>query len=300
MTMRASSLAAGIAVLASCLTACAAGSSTTNSKPDAVSHEVNSVPASPSIVHADPLALVGRWNVKAAGQPAGMSLILGEQVTVFEACGQLEGDWRADHEGAFITYLFGGDGVCFHQPHPLSVPWLSHATSYRVHGSSRLLLNASGQVLARLSSGGPPKVSRHDDPSEADAPKITPALRTTLARSPSLPAGLRPATKADLVGRWRALGPHSGSPKGFVRFEDTGAWDGSDGCNGAGGRYAIDGSGRLIITPGGPNGLVGCEMSPAPDWAERARGAGIDSHGDLVLLDVHGKLLGHLARTAAS
>jgi hypothetical protein len=280
-----------MAVAVSCVTACAASTSSP------INHAANSDPASPSTVQANPLALVGRWSVKGAGEPAGTTLILGDQLTVFEACGALFGEWRAGHDGAFISYVDGGDRACFRQAHDLSVPWLSHVTSYRVQGSSRLLLNSSGQVVARLSPGGRPKVSRHDDPSEADAPTRTRALRTTLAPSPSLPAGLHPATKGRLVGRWRALGPHRGSPKGFVQFGTNGAWRGSDGCNGATGQYAIDDSGRLIITPGGFNGLVGCVSSPAQYWAEQARAAGIDSHGDLVLFSVHGKLLGHLART---
>jgi hypothetical protein len=283
-----------MAVAASCLAACAASTSSP------ITHTAISEPASPSTVHADPLALVGRWSVRAAGEPAGTTLILGDQLTVFEACGALSGEWRAGHDAAFISYVDSGDGACFRETHSLSVPWLSHVTSYRVQGQNRLLLNTSGQVVARLSPGGRPKVSRHDSPSEADAPKLTPALRATLAPSPSLPTGLRSATRATFVGRWRALGPHRGSPKGFVQFEATGAWRGSDGCNGAAGQFDIDNSGRLIITPGGINGAVGCEISPAPQWAESARLAGFDSRGDLVLLDVHGKVLGHLARTATS
>jgi hypothetical protein len=286
-----STLAAGLAVAASCLTACAVASSSPTH------HTANSDPAPPSTGHADPLSLVGRWSVKAAGEPADSTLILGDQLTVFEACGALSGEWRAGDDGAFISYVDSGDGACFRQTHTLSVPWLSHVTSYRVQGSSRLLLDASGKVVARLAPGGRPKVSRHDDPSEADAPKLSHALRSTLAPSPPAPASLHPATKATLVGQWRALGPQRGSPKGYVRFEPGREWHGSDGCNGSRGQYDLDGSGRLIITPGGINGAVGCVTSPAPQWAEQARFAGFDSRGQLVLVDVHGTVLGHLART---
>jgi META domain len=293
--MRVSSLAAGVAVLASCLTACTAS----NPHHGTVKHAANSDPGSPTIVHTNPLGLVGSWKVQAAGEPPGVSIILGDEFTVFRACGDVNGEWLADRAGHFISYADSADGRCFRNTHSISVPWLNQATGYRVDGRKRLLLNASGRVLARLSPGAHPTASRHDEASVAATPKVTRTLRTRLATPPRLPAGLRPATPATLVGRWDAIGAHSSDSSGYVQFDPSGRWTGSDGCNGAGGRYAVAAAGQLTITDGGLNGLVECDGSQAMYWAEQARRAGFDG-SRLVLINRHGKVLGHLMRSAAS
>jgi hypothetical protein len=253
-------------------------------------------PASPlhqPVVHSNPITLVGTWKVKAPGEGPGVALSLGEQLILFRSCGEIQGDWRADHGGRFVDDVYGGDGSCFHSRQGFSVPWLTQATGYRVHGLRRLLLNSAGHVVARLSPGAHPSVSSHDSPSDALPVQLTPAIRAMFAPSPALSSGLRPADAHAIVGRWRTLGPQAGDRASYVQFNPTGGWFGSDGCNGARGRYAIDGSGRLIITGGGPNGLVACHGSPAMYWAESTRRIGLDGH-DLVLLDAHGKVLGRL------
>jgi hypothetical protein len=258
-------------------------------------------PASSSrepMVHSNPLALAGTWTVKAPGEGPDVALSLGEQLILFRSCGEIQGDWRADHGGRFVDYVYGEDGSCFHSRQGFPVPWLTQATGYRVHGRTRLLLNSAGHVVARLSPGAHPRVNSHNSPSDALPVRLTPAVLALLAPSPPLSTGLRPANADTIIGRWRALGLPADDP-GYLQFNRNGHWAGSDGCNGAAGRYAIDDAGRLIITDGGPNGIVACRGTQAMYWAENTRRIGLDGH-DLVLLDVHGKVLGRLTSKAIS
>jgi hypothetical protein len=265
---------------------------------NAAPQQVTSNPTpSPAIgVHSDPLSLVGRWHLVAAGEAKATTLIIGEQLVLFRPCGVLEGEWRADQDGLFVGDLNSGDGNCFSSDAGFDNSWLSNAASYRSEGRDRLLLNASGQVVARLSPGGRPTTSLHGNlPSIGDAPTLTSVLRAALRSPAALPAGLRPVTRGAIVGRWQPLQPTPHSPETpIVTFNAYGIWSGSDGCNGYGGRFAVGSAGELLTTSDGST-LVGCLGSMAPVWVINARRAGFDGH-QLVLLDTSGMELGRLVR----
>jgi META domain len=245
--------------------------------------------------HANPLALVGRWKVSAAGERPGTSLILGDQLSLFRPCGLLDGEWRADPDGLFIGDVDGGDGACFHTTQALSVPWLDAAVGYRVEGPDRVLLNAAGDIVARLSPGAHPTTGPNDAPSFAAPPKLTAALRAALRAPAPLSGGLQPVSPTDILGRWRPAkaSPHSPEPP-FVAFASTGTWTGSDGCNSYGGRFAV-GSAGGVLTTSGASTAVGCAGSQAPIWVQNVGRAAIDGN-QLVLFDSRGKLLGRLTR----
>jgi META domain len=285
-----------LSVLVSSLAACGARASTDT--PGRVDLGHAATPVQQPAVHSNPLDLIGIWKVKAPVEGRGVALRLGEELILFRHCGEIQGAWRADHGGRFVDYVDSEDGSCSHRRQAIAVPWLTETTGYRVHGRSRLLLNSAGHVVARLSPGAHPTVSSHDSPSDALPVRLTPAIRARLAPSPPLSHGLRPANPDAIVGRWRALGAQTSNTSGYVQFNPNGRWVGSDGCNGATGRYAIDDSGRLVITDG-LSTLVGCNGSPAMYWAESTRRIGVDGRR-LVLLDVHGRVLGRLAPRAIS
>jgi hypothetical protein len=240
----------------------------------------------PSQVAGNPLELVGRWSVHAAGEASGTSLVLGKRVVLMRRCGQLEGNWGADPSGVFVGSLYSGDGTCFHGPDPLAAPWLTGAVGFRVQGPDRLLVGRSGGTLATLVPASP-----------SGGPKVTPSLRTALAMPAPLPRGVTPVTASSLRGDWFAIGPHEWNRQGSVSFATVG-WSGSDGCNGYGGGLAVGVDGDLMTTSGAST-LVGCQTSPAPDWVMRARRAGL-SHGLLLLYDAKGTLLGRLARSTTA
>jgi hypothetical protein len=244
----------------------------------------------------DPVQLVGSWRVSAAGEPDGTSLILGGgDLRVFRACGMLDGVWTASRSGLFVGYPYGGDGTCFlgARKDP-DVPWLTAAKRYRIDGDERLLLDASGNVVARLSPGAHPTVGPNDVPSFAAPPVVNAKLRAMFDPPAPLPASLRPASLDDMLGRWHALGPKAGNSKAYVAFRADGTWTGSDGCNGIGGRFAVGPAGELLVTQGGQT-LVGCGNSPVSSWVGTAGRVGLDGP-DLVLVDERGEELGRLGK----
>ncbi|MEQ3540525.1 META domain-containing protein [Pseudonocardia tropica] len=94
-------------------------------------------------------------------------------------------------------------------------------------------------------------------------------------------AGPRAAVAADLTGvRWL---PADGAAQGraFAEFAPDGTWTGSDGCNGQGGDWALDGDGALRATAN-PSTLIACENVPVARWVAEAVHAEADGP-DLLL-----------------
>lgn len=93
-------------------------------------------------------------------------------------------------------------------------------------------------------------------------------------------AGPRPATAADLVGRWF---PADGTAQGraWAEFAEGGAWKGSDGCNGQSGTWSVGPDGAVTGTAG-MSTMIACENVPIARWISEADRAEIDG-ADLVL-----------------
>lgn len=251
-------------------------------RPSHPDHPAVLVPAA-----SDPSVLVGRWTLEAAGVAPGSAIILGESLTVFLPCGNLSGGWTAEGaDGLFLGSSFGGDQGCF-LPTRVTTPWLDRARAYAVDGENRLLLDASGQVVATLRPGATPTAGPNADSSIVAEPTAGPA--SVVAPAP-LPAGVRPPSTAELQRHW--LPPTDQTGKAFVAFGLDGRWSGSDGCNGSGGPYALGSGGRLLVVPGFST-LIGCSGSPAPVWVEQAGRVGLVD-GDLVFYDREAHELGRV------
>jgi hypothetical protein len=127
-------------------------------------------------------------------------------------------------------------------------------------------------------------------------PTVTDEVRRAYAAAAPLPARLTPVTAASLLGRWRpdpALAKVNPlSP--YVEFRDGGQWQGSDGCNGQGGRWAAGPAGAFVATSG-ISTMIGCDNVPVAAWMDSARRVGLDGK-ILVLLDGAGKEVGRLRR----
>ncbi len=246
----------------------------------------------------DPLSLVGAWHVTAKGESPGTALLLGGELAglvLFRRCGAVDGEWRADSGGTFLAAVDGGDSTCGSKTGIESAPWLEHATGFRTDAADRLLLDASGKVLARLTPGARPTVNPNRTSDFASPPQVTAALREEMADPAPLPTGVQPATAATLGGRWAPISAPTGMGKAFVRFGLDRRWTGSDGCNGVGGRFALGEEGALLTTSGAST-LIGCDNSPVGSWVAQARRAGIDGT-TLVLYDGKGHFLGRCRRS---
>jgi hypothetical protein len=243
--------------------------------------------ASPSDTTAlgrDPLLLVGWWRV---ATPAGeLDLGLGEDGFVVHPCGESNVGWAASPTGLFVASGYGGDGSCYEQPPRPDLTWLESAGAFAVSKDHLLLVDGAGTPVARG--------VREQPPGDRKPFALTPALRTRLADSTQLPQGVRPITAKQLQRRWVPKGNDAGNGKAYVVFAKDRLWSGSDGCNGAGGRYSFGDFGELLTTTG-PQTLIGCDTSPAPDWVSRARRLGLVD-GALAVYDAKAVLLGGLYR----
>jgi hypothetical protein len=238
--------------------------------------------------HANPLALVGSWQVIATGARSVLVRFDG-QLTVREPCGAVFGAWDADPSGLFLASLFGGPQGCIHQ---LTPPWLTHASSFRTAHADRLLLNTAGVVVARLvpltrpvSFGGLPI------PLGAQG-------RSRLVAGKRLPDGLTPATAESLAGRWvpPAFRHATKGRQPYLEFSADSAWQGSDGCNSTSGRWVV-GPGGALISTSGPNAGVACGWTGVPTtyWLQEATRASVTG-STLTLVNAQGHVVGRLTR----
>ena len=243
----------------------------------------------------DPSRLVATWTVSAPAASEGAVVIIGDRVDggleLFLDCGLMFGAWRANARGMFVASESGGDGACFdHHSDPWPT-WLD-AVGFSYDGNDALLLSGEGNVLARLAPGGHPTTGPDDSAEFASPPVVTGDMREKFAEPAPLPAGVEPATAADIRGRW--LPVDRAPAKAYLQFNGDNSYGGSDGCNGVGGRYVVGDGGLFIATAGGST-MIGCDNSPLPSWPAQAARLGL--RGDhLVFVDPHGRRLGEAVK----
>jgi len=251
-----------------------------------------------------PRDLVGLWRVEAHGEESGTILRLGSDLSIWRRCDDLFGGWQADAAGGFVgdtnasSYECAGAKVTAAPkpdvPSPPRTPdWLLRAAAYRVDGADRLLLDEHGGTVARLFPSGEPS-PRHVVAHELYAmPVMDAALQRALVPAAPLPAKLRPATAAELVGTWKSAVPGT-NPRQYLTLKADRSWQGSDGCNGQGGRWTVARPGAVLTVADGST-LIGCAgQGKAPQFG-LARGAGFDG-ATLVLTNARGKEIGRLKR----
>lgn len=254
-------------------------------------------------VLAGPAGLIGFWLVDATTEPAGS--VVGIEsgyagatlITVWRACGSsVGGTWQADWSGLFVASVFDEDNGQCPRGESSATPWLSDARRYRVDGADRLLLSATGRVLARLvPSSGPTRIPHNSLP--MSTPVVSGALLDQFAPHAPLPAKLRPATAAELVGRWVPVGSTTVpvDQRQVIWLRADGTWS-SNGCgNGVGGRWSAGSGGAMIGTAGPNDSLVACARPNVGAWMFDVARAGFD--GDvLVPVDRRGRPLDRLVR----
>lgn len=294
-------LAAGAMILAvtGCGTATGAGSAPEQDPPSA---SVTSAPTNQA-GSTDPLQLIGIWRVTGTDEAPGTLLRLDPaQLSLWRACGQLDGSWRADQAGNLVADAGqSGSGSCFtgHDTALTMRPaWLAAATAFRVDGTTRLLLDDHGTVTARLVPATGSASSTRTPSAFDDPPKVDDAGRRWLAVPDPLPADLRPATAASLAGRWLPI--EKATPQRrmqpFLQLEPDRSWTASDGCNGTMGRWMVTDGGRIFGTDAAST-AIGCNNVEVASALGSAGRAGFDQD-TLVLLDPQGSVLMRFARAA--
>jgi hypothetical protein len=242
-------------------------------------------PRGPAPTPVGPAALLGTWAVSGIDAEGVVLTIDPTGFELRDGTGVRFGSWRADPSGTFVASVTGARGATAGEPG--TPPWLAAATTVAADGSDLVLRDAAGAQSARLTPqpGPPPVPGRPEVRSEPAAP---------------LPAGLVPAERSRLVGRWVPADPRPGrAPQPpHVELAADGAWTGSDGCNAAAGRWTSGPDGLLLATSG-PQTLIACEgMVGVPGWLALATRAGFDTGSAddavLVLLAPDGAELGRL------
>ena len=112
---------------------------------------------------ADPLLLIGVWQVRGTDEAPGTVLRVDvTELSLWRSCGVLYGSWRADKDGTFVADAGQSvdDSCATARDTALTLrpDWLVAATSFRTDGGSRMLLDDHGAVTARLdpANGAPP------------------------------------------------------------------------------------------------------------------------------------------------
>lgn len=238
---------------------------------------------------ADPTGLVGLWRVeRPTGSDAEWLRLDAPELQLWVGGSLLLGSWAAG--GSLLVADVNG---WIGDADPDDGAWLDDVTGYRAAPDGWDLVGVDDAVVASLSVDGAPSPIAEVTDDWTRPPELTARMREVLAPPAALPAGLTAPTTADLVGLWVADVP-STEQEPHVELLADGTYSGSDGCNGAAGRWALGGAGRILATSG-PMTAIGCEGAPVPTWLASAGRAGLD--GDrLVLLDASGTELGRLGR----
>lgn len=237
------------------------------------------------------IGLVGLWRVSGTdGEGEATWLRLGaDELRLWQGCEILLGSWRAGAQ-AFIAHLWGAAGSCVSATGVPEVDWLDSVASYERDGDGWVLRDVAGDVVATLSiDAAPPPVGGESD-TYTQPPVVDDRAREALGPAAPLPEGLRAAMPTDLEGRWAPREPTATDP--HVDFSADGTWSGSDGCNGAFGRWSMT---EAFLSTYGPTTAIGCDGAMVPSWVGSARSAGFDG-AELVLLDASGTELGRLVR----
>jgi hypothetical protein len=246
----------------------------------------------------EPTALFGFWTVHGTGTDDGATLQFGSahyagSVTLYRACGGLDGSWVASPAGGFLATLFSGDSACFPAAGTLAMPgWLVSADAFRSTGDGIDLLDRDGRVVVALTPGAQPTVAPNRSAVTTKPFVVTPEIRAEYAAR-VLPDGVVPASRAELVGRWVPTTDY-GKVHPFLKLTADGSYHSSDGCNQSGGRWTVDRAGVLLATSGAST-AIGCRGLDTAQLLTSARTATVD--GDtLTFLDQDARTIGVLTR----
>ncbi len=209
-----------------------------------------SEPAAPARASeaAPPSALVGRWRVQdSADERVSVANVYADgRLELVLECGVIDGTWDGAVGGLFVGDLLPGRSSCY--PNDASYAdvtpyWVASANRFDVDGDRRIVRDAAGKIVVRLTPAAklPAAIVKH----LGEAPTVDAVQRAALDAGPVLPAGVRPAETAGVIGDWEYVGETPAS-SGWISgpslgAETTGRYRAYDGCNKYTGSWALGG-----------------------------------------------------------
>lgn len=253
-------------------------------------------PPSPSPTPTvDPIKLINLWRVTDAQGESGQTwlrLDAGQWQLWRDTC-MISGAWKA-HAHLFIASGVQASGTCADDEDLPKVSWLIDVASFQPRGDGWELINSDGEVSARLTIDGRPDPIPSVSEEFTQPPKITKDVRQAMRVPKPLSDRAQPAKPKIIPGRWVPLDKNLPTEP-FVKFDEDGTWEGSDGCNGLGGRWAMSDEGEFLATDG-PTTMIGCDGAPLGSWLTKAGTAALQ-YEELILYDVNGSEIGRLTKS---
>jgi hypothetical protein len=246
---------------------------------------------------ADPSDLVGVWWLRGRDSLDGRLLAIGVgEFAMFDDFCKAEGTWRASSSGLVATfYTDGGSGQCDGLIEA-SDAWFADISWFATKDDRVELLNVSGETVLTLEPA--PDLPAEELDTSGRYPRAEPVA--------PLPPEVQVPTSEQLVDvRWLPLdsaGGLGGSANGdgdeadqaFAEFADDNYWEGSDGCNGQAGSWALHpGTGEWLATSGASTDK-GCKNYPVAEEITGSAAVGIDGD-ELVFFDADGTEIGRYA-----
>lgn len=243
-------------------------------------------------------ALVGAWTVRDVPDPdddGAVVLFDGERISVWRTCGVHEFGAIVGPSGTLRTSLQGGIADC---DLDAGLSWIDDADRLVTVDDRLELHGPDDERLATLERGGTPKIPDSVDASVAKTPALSDELAERLNSSPlTLPDGLAPVTEAQLIAkRWFPARHAPSAPKAsWIEFDESGTWQGSDGCNGLGSVWLLEASGWFRAA-GFAQTAIGCAGVDVGNHLTGAAALAIDSDGALVALAADGSETGRFVQ----
>jgi len=252
-------------------------------------------PGGVSVAPENPDRLVGTWWPPESSSLDGWLVAFGPtgELGAFDEDCAVEGEWRGS-TAAMVTVVISGAGGRCDGVLDQSLDWFPSLQWFTVDHESVLLLDKNGDLIVRLE---PANDEASWPASAADSSLIGDMDETyrSAVEPIDLPEEAQPPERSELTaGQWRPINvPATGddlsssAKESFVRFDDRGFYEGSDGCNGQFGSWALDPHTGHWLAMSGVTTLMGCANIDINGVLYRSIAVGVVD-GELVFFDHKG------------
>ena len=247
--------------------------------------------------------LAGAWWARAEGDSAVVETLLvllprGELVVFDDGRCEVYGSWAASESGLVTLNVYSWVTGCDAMARGWSET-LGGTSTAAVDDDTATLASSDGTPLVRLSPADDRSTWPESAGSDADLVAALQAPAESWSSVGLSEGVLPPSLEQITAGRWvplEALDASRNWPdQPHAMFLEAGAWEGSDGCNGQGGRWALDPATGEWLARTGIQTLMGCNNVDVGGMLAAARSVGLDGE-QLVFYDESGEETGRFVQ----